>query len=93
LVVTARAHAVRLAPLAALGLSGCELRGAPAFVLFGAYFPAWLFCAVLGVAAAIAARAAFVALSLAQVVPFQLLVCSAIGLIAALLAWLVAFGA
>lgn len=91
--MSARPISRALAPLAALGLGGCAAHGAPAYDLFGAYFPAWLFCAVLGVAVAIAARVAFVALSLAQVLPFQLFVCAAIGLTAALLVWLFGFGA
>jgi hypothetical protein len=87
------AVAARFAPLTLFLLAGCATRGAPAFVLFGSFFPGWLFCAVLGVAAAIAARIAFVALKLSNVLPFQLFVCSAIGLSAALLVWLVWFEA
>ena len=74
------------------GLSGCASSGAPSFVIVGAYFPAWMLCAVLGIVAAIVARAVFVATGLSAVLPFQLLVCSAIGLICALLAWLLWFG-
>jgi len=85
--------AARLSPLAMLVLSGCAMRGAPAFVLFGSYFPAWLFCAILGVAASIAARVAFVGLKLTSVLPYQLFLCAAVGLSAALLVWLVWFEA
>jgi hypothetical protein len=73
-------------------LSGCSAAGAPSFDLFGAFFPAWLFCAVLGVASAGAARGVFVASGLAERLPYQLFVCTAIGLMAACLAWLIGFG-
>ncbi|HXZ16731.1 MAG TPA: YtcA family lipoprotein [Roseiarcus sp.] len=78
--------------LIALALGGCEVRGAPSFTLFGAYFPAWMFCAALGIIAAILARAVFVATGLAHVLPLQLFVCASIGLCAALYADLAFFG-
>jgi hypothetical protein len=68
------------------------VRGAPSFPLFGSFFPAWLFCAVFGVLAAIGARVAFVALGKADVLPFQLFVCTAIGLLSAVVGWLIWFG-
>jgi hypothetical protein len=34
-----------------LGLGGCALRGAPTYSIFGAFFPAWLLCAGLGIVA------------------------------------------
>lgn len=71
-----------------LGLSGCAVRGAPSFVLFGAFFPAWMFCAALGILAGIGARAVFVATGLAHVLPLQLFVCASIGVCAGLLAGL-----
>ncbi|WP_374570092.1 YtcA family lipoprotein [Phenylobacterium sp.] len=73
----------------ALGLSGCA---APSVSAFGAYFPAWLLCMLLGVAAAIAARVVFVTLKLADVIPAQLFVCAAIGAIVASLLWLIWIG-
>ena len=78
--------------LTALALSGCTAQGAPSYTLFGAYFPAWMFCAALGILAAILARAFFVATGLAHVVPLQLGVCASIGLCAALAAGLAWFG-
>ncbi len=71
----------------ALPLGGCDVRGAPSYVLFGAYFPAWMFLALLAIVAAIVARAVFVATGLARILPFQLFVCAAVGASAALLAW------
>jgi hypothetical protein len=73
-------------------LSGCAVRGAPSFVIAGSYFPGWMFCAVIGIIAAIVVRIGFVASGLANVLPFQLFVCSAIGLCCGLLAWLLWFG-
>ena len=79
--------AVLLAPLIGMPLGGCDTRGAPSYVLFGAYFPAWMFLALLAIIAAIVARALFLATGLARVLPFQLFVCAAVGVSAALLAW------
>ena len=80
-------------PLLTAGLvSGCSAAGAPSFDLFGAFFPAWLFCGVLGVVGAGAARAVFVASGLSERLPYQLFVCTAIGVLAACLAWLIGFG-
>jgi hypothetical protein len=68
------------------------LRGAPSFSLFGAFFPAWMFCALIGIIGAIAARAAMLSSGLARILPFQLFVCASIGLIVGLLVWLIWFG-
>jgi hypothetical protein len=82
-----------VAPIATLaGLSGCAAQGAPSFILFGAYFPAWMFCAVIGIAGALAARITMVATGLSETVPLQLFVCASIGLIVAVSAWLLWFG-
>jgi hypothetical protein len=78
--------------LECMTLTGCSAGGAPSFDLFGAFFPAWLLCGLIGIAGAIAARAVFVGTGLANVVPFQLFVCTAIGVIVALMAWLLWFG-
>jgi hypothetical protein len=79
-------------PILASALSGCAVRGAPSFVIAGSYFPGWMFCALIGIALAIAVRIVFVASGLAGVLPFQLFVCTAIGLSCSLLAWLLWFG-
>jgi YtcA family len=76
---------------ATLALGGCST-GAPSFVLFGAYFPAWMLCGALGIIGAGVARAGFVASGLSDVLPFQLFVCSAVGVIVALFVWLIGFG-
>lgn len=72
----------------ALALVGSEARAAPTLSLFGAYFPNWLLCGVIGVLAAIAARIALVASGLSAAVPAQLVACVAVGVIVASLGWL-----
>jgi hypothetical protein len=72
-------------------LSGCAMHGAPSFVLFGAYFPEWMLVAAIGILFAAAARLGMVATGLAAVIPFQLFSCTAIGLIAAIVSWLIWF--
>ncbi len=78
--------------MAALISSGCSVRGAPSYTLFGAFFPAWMFCAAIGIISAIGARITFVATGLGNILPFQLFVCVSIGLCIALLVWLLLFG-
>jgi hypothetical protein len=73
-------------------LGGCASHSAPSFVLFGAFFPAWMLCAFIGIFGAIAARGIFVAAGLDSVLPFQLFVCSSVGLGVAALTWLTWFG-
>lgn len=60
---------------------------APSLTIAGAYFPAWLLCAILGLIVAMTARGLMVITRLAEIVPYQLAVCSAVGVIAALLVW------
>jgi hypothetical protein len=76
---------------AVLALGGCSA-GAPSFVLFGAFFPAWLLCGTLGIVGAGVARAAFVASGLSVALPYQLFVCAAVGTVVALFIWLACFG-
>jgi len=90
-----RRPVLRLAALfaAAANMGGCAAHGAPSYTLFGAYFPAWLFCAAIGLLAAVVGRAIFEATGLAYVLPYQLFVCVAIGVCAGLGAFLWWFGA
>ncbi|MDE1005700.1 MAG: hypothetical protein OSB38_08540 [Paraburkholderia fungorum] len=71
-----------------LSLQGCALRGAPSYEIFGAYFPLWLVSAVAGFVGAVIAHRIFVSTGWAQIVPYQLSVCLAIGLTVAVLFWL-----
>jgi hypothetical protein len=75
-----------------LSMCGCSEAGAPSFDIFGAFFPAWLLCAVLGIFVALGARMFFAARNLTDVLPFQLSLCTSLGAIFALLAWLICFG-
>lgn len=70
-------------------LGGCT-GGAPSFVILGAYFPAWLFSAMIGVFSAMGARAAIGALSLDM--PNLLFVCVSIGVVIGSLFWLLLYG-
>jgi hypothetical protein len=78
--------------LVSYSLGGCSAGGAPSFDLFGAFFPAWLLCGIVGIGGAAVARAVFVSSGVANTLPYQLAVCTAIGVITALLVWLVGFG-
>ncbi|MFC5473082.1 hypothetical protein [Paraherbaspirillum soli] len=71
-----------------LFLQGCAPRGAPSYEIFGAYFPLWLLAGVLGLISALIAHRVFVSTGWAQIVPFQLSVCVAIGVTVAVLVWL-----
>jgi YtcA family len=89
LPIGASARLIFLLPIC---LGGCSAAGAPSFDLFGAFFPAWLLCGLVGVAGAAIARVAFVGTGVANALPYQLAVCTAIGVIAAVLVWFVGFG-
>jgi hypothetical protein len=75
-----------------LSLGGCSEAGAPSFDVFGAFFPAWLLCAVIGIFIALGARIIFAARNLTDVLPFQLSFCTSLGAIFALVLWLIYFG-
>jgi hypothetical protein len=73
-------------------LSGCMPRGAPSLSVFGAFFPAWMLCALIGVAAALAARAGIIVLKWNNALPYQLFVCTSIGATFGFMVWLIWFG-
>jgi hypothetical protein len=76
----------------ALTTGGCTPLGAPSLVLFGAYFPAWMLCALIGIAVALAARAVFIMAGLDAILAFRLFSYTSIAVIVAAMAWLVWFG-
>jgi hypothetical protein len=86
---------LRGAPLAAVAwlLGGCSLRGAPSYSLFGAFFPAWLLCAGIGIAGSIALRFLIIAVGLEEAIPFRLLVYVACAAGLASSIWLLLFTA
>ena len=81
----------RVSIIATAGL-GCGCAGAPSITVAGAYFPAWLACALIGIAAALAARVLLSVSGVGSVTPLPLLVCSAIGTACGTLAWLAWIG-
>ena len=85
------ALAASLLPVA-LAVAGCATRSAPSFSLFGAYFPSWMMCALIGIVAAVGARVLLVALRWLDAVPYPLSVCTAVGVIVGAGTWLVWFG-
>jgi len=91
-VIKRRPIGISVLALPLLSLCGCSQAGAPSFDVFGAFFPAWLLCAVLGIFVAFGARIFFVARNLTDVLPFQLPLCTSLGAIFALLVWLICFG-
>jgi hypothetical protein len=68
-----------------LFVAGCG--GAPTLTIAGAYFPAWLLCAIVAVVVAASTRALMVATGLARLVPLQLAVCISIGILVAVAVW------
>lgn len=85
------AHGLSIAILPML-LSGCAGAGAPSVSFLGAYFPSWMLAALVGVGVAILSKLLLVVAGLHAVMPWQLAVCSGIGLIAAIAIGLLAFG-
>ena len=70
-------------------LGGCA-GGAPSFVIFGAYFPAWLLSAMIGVCSALGAR---VVIGLFRLdTPYLLFVCVSVGIVIGGLFWLLLYG-
>lgn len=65
--------------------------GAPALPFFGAYFPSWLLCAVLGILGAVCVRLAFIRLGIDDALPARLpvyvCVAAAIGFLVSILSF------
>ncbi|MFT0862417.1 YtcA family lipoprotein [Ancylobacter sp. G4_0304] len=72
--------------------ASAQMAGAPAIPAFGAYFPAWLLCAALGIIGAVIARAIFIRLGLDDVLPWPLAVYTAIAVALAILSSSLLFG-
>lgn len=58
----------------ALSLGGCLGPSSPSLAAFGAYFPSWLFCTLVGVIGAVVVRGVFIKLGLDETLPWRLLV-------------------
>src|SRR5215469_1230268 len=74
----------------ALPVAGCNF--APTMDLLGSYFPAWMLCAALGVAAAVIIRQLLAVAGINDYVVAPLLTYTGLALSVTLLAWLVWFG-
>ena len=74
----------------ALPLAACD--SAPTMDLLGSYFPAWMLCAVFGVAAAVIIRQLLAATGINDYVVAPLLTYAGLAVAATLLAWLFWFG-
>jgi hypothetical protein len=72
-------------------LTGCSFAGAPSFELFGAFFPAWMLCALIGIFGAAGTRVVLTSPAFDASIPFQLAVCAAAGVIVGLLVWIMLF--
>ena len=73
-----------------LPVAGCSY--APTMDLFGSYFPAWMLCAVIGIAAAVIIRQILVVAGINDYVVAPLLTYAALAVSATLLVWLFWFG-
>jgi hypothetical protein len=78
--------------VAYLALTGCSLRGAPSYSIFGAFFPAWLVCAAIGLAGSVALRGLVIASGIEEAIPFKLLVYIAFAAGVAVWLWMALFG-
>jgi hypothetical protein len=65
---------------------------APTMDLLGSYFPAWMLCAVIGIAAAVIIRQILVVAGINDYVVAPLLTYAGLAVSATLLAWLLWFG-
>jgi hypothetical protein len=78
---------------ACLVLSACNnLKGAPSYSIFGAFFPAWLLCAGIGLVGSVVLRVLVIALGFEEVLPWRLLVYTAFATGVTLWLWLALFG-
>ena len=67
-------------------ISGCD--GSPSRNILGSYFPSWMVCSLVGLAAALAARVALKASGLLRELPEPLVVFLSIGCAVTFALWL-----
>ncbi|MBE7211860.1 MAG: hypothetical protein INR65_12645 [Gluconacetobacter diazotrophicus] len=83
-----------LAPLAILPLllplAACT--GAPALNVVGSFFPSWMLCGIIGIAAAVCFRQVLVLIGLEDVLVAPLLTHALVALAVTLAVWLLFFG-
>jgi len=73
-------------------LGGCVSAGAPAIPFFGAYFPSWLLCALLGILGAVVIRLVFIRTGIDDALPARLPVYLCIAAALGFLVSLIGFG-
>jgi hypothetical protein len=73
-------------PAVLASLGGCD--GAPSRNILGSYFPSWMVCALVGIAAAAIARVILKSTGLLQELPAPFVVIVAIGCAATFALWL-----
>lgn len=73
-------------------LGGCVPAGAPAIAFFGAYFPSWLLCALLGILGAVVIRFVFIRTGIDDALPARLPVYVAIAAALGFLMSMIGFG-
>ena len=73
-----------------LPVAGCNY--SPTLDLFGSYFPAWMLCAALGIAAAAVIRQILAVAGVSDYIVAPLLTYAGLAVSATLLAWLLWFG-
>ena len=79
---------IAAASVALFGLGlGPAIAAAPSLVIFGAYFPAWLYCALIGVVGAVVVRALMARLGLDEFLPAKLLVYLAFAILIGIGVW------
>lgn len=72
--------------------TGCSQAGAPAFPLFGAYFPAWMACVAGGIFGAIVVRLILIRLGIDDAMPIRLPIYVAIAATIGFLLSITSFG-
>lgn len=75
-----------------LGLQGCGYTASPSLPFYGAYFPAWLLCAALGVLGSVLVRMLLIRLGIDEGIPFRTLVYIALACLIAFSVAATAFG-
>ena len=68
------------------------LEARASYSLFGAFFPAWLLCAAVGLMACLVLRGAMIAIRFDDAIPLKLVVYTAFAVLVALGLWLTLFG-
>lgn len=72
--------------------AGAQVAGAPSIPAFGAFFPAWLLCAALGIFGAVILRLVFIKIGLDDVLPWPLAVYTAVAVALAVITSSLLFG-